>query len=333
MMKLLFVFTGGTIGSTEKNGIIAPDGSKSYKIIDFYEKKYGIDFEYDMLEPYVELSENNTGKNLRELCLSVLDNLDKGYDGIVVTHGTDTLQYSATALAYSLGLSKIPVCIVSANRPIEHEKSNALDNLRGAISFIESGKGRGVFVVYRNDNCKTVCVHRATRLVGVKAFSDDVSSIYDQAYGHFDKNFKFIKNRKYKEKKDVIAPLSAEALGAINSESVLITPYVGMNYPVVSDEVKYVIFNTYHSGTLDTKSCAAIAFFESARERGIKVYAVGVSDGVGYESSELFGSLGITPLPNIAPIAAYVKLWLLESSNLEVDELLLKSLSGDVAIG
>lgn len=329
-MKLLFVFTGGTIGSTEKNGVISVDKSKATGIIKCYEDAYGIDFDYDIIGPYNELSENNTGDNIRKLCLCVSNYIDKGYDGIIVTHGTDTLQYSAAALAYTLGLSKTPVCIVSANRPIEHEKSNALDNLRGAIRFICSRAGKGVFVVYRNDNSKTVRVHRGTRLVGVKAFSDDVSSIGGKVYGRFDKNFKFIKNPKYKEDGDSIAPISAKGLRAVNNKVLFLTPYVGMRYPTLLRGVKYVVFNTYHSGTLDTKSPSAHRFFESARERGIKVYAVGVNGGADYESALLFERLGITPLVNIAPIAAYMKLWLLTNAGIDTCELVSKSLSGDI---
>ena len=206
-MKILFVFTGGTIGSTESGGVISVDKNKATGIVKYYRDAYGIDFDYDVVGPYNELSENNTGVNLRKLCTCVSRSIDKGYDGIIVTHGTDTLQYSAAALGYTLGLSETPVCIVSANRPIENEKTNALDNLRGAIKFIESGEGRGAFVVYRNDNSDTVRMHRATRLVGVKAFSDDVSSIRGEVYGHFDKDFKFIKNPKYGEEEDTVSTL------------------------------------------------------------------------------------------------------------------------------
>ena len=66
-MKLLFIFTGGTIGSTMHGDVISPDGTKSRKIIEAYRDKFGIDFEYDTVEPYTELSENNTGRNIRIL--------------------------------------------------------------------------------------------------------------------------------------------------------------------------------------------------------------------------------------------------------------------------
>ena len=98
-MKILFVFTGGTIGSTlKKDNVISTDSKKAYKIIKAYSKKYAIDFDYDIAEPYTALSENNTGEHIRMLAPCIKGKRDAGYDGISVTHGTDTLQYSASAL-------------------------------------------------------------------------------------------------------------------------------------------------------------------------------------------------------------------------------------------
>ena len=99
-MKLLFIFTGGTIGSTLDGAYISPDRSKAYRLIEAYAEKYGIDFEYDLTEPYTSLSENNTGLQIKALCSSVKASLGQGYDGIIVTHGSDTLQYSAAAVGY-----------------------------------------------------------------------------------------------------------------------------------------------------------------------------------------------------------------------------------------
>jgi L-asparaginase len=49
------------------------------------------------------------------LITTVKENLSSDYDGIIVTHGTDTLGYSAAALAYALGNGTVPVCLVSSN--------------------------------------------------------------------------------------------------------------------------------------------------------------------------------------------------------------------------
>lgn len=329
-MKLLFVFTGGTIGSTQNGGVIAVDENKAYGIINAYSKRYGINFEYDVLEPYTELSEYNTGWHIRELVGCIKKNADKGYDGIIVAHGSDTLQYSAAAIGYCLGLNSLPVCIVASNSPIEVPSSNALDNLHGAISFITQKGGRGAFVVYRNANSNTVRVHRATRLIGPKAYSDDVSSVGSIVYGWLDGDFNFIKNNEYYERADEISTLDEDFLEEFCNHIIVIAPYPAMIYPQVPDSVKYVILNTYHSGTLNTKSRAMLEFLKQAKSKNVKVYLTGVTGGPQYASCKAFESLGIIPIKDISPVAAYVKLWLISSVNKETQGLMELSLGGDI---
>ncbi len=329
-MKILFVFTGGTIGSTLSQNVLSPDTKKSYKIIDEYSNKYAIDFDYDLVEPYTELSENNTGSTIKMLVDCVKDKINDGYDGIIVTHGTDTLQYSASALSYAFGLNCAPICLVASNKPIESEDSNAIDNLHGAIEFIKAKEGKGVFSVYRNAKEDKVFVHRGSRLIASKAYSDDSISIFDSIYGYFDSKFNFVKNSEYKEKSDEVAPLCVDNMQESCEEILLLTPHPGISYPEISDKVKCVVFNTYHSGTLDTKSKSALEFFEKAKEKGVKVFATGVYDGPEYESATVFSSLGIIPVKNLSPISVYVKLWMILLSNREVEDLF-KSLSGDIA--
>ncbi len=330
-MKILFIFTGGTIGSTLHKNVISPDGKKPRKLIEEYNKKFGIDFEYSILEPYLELSENNTGEHIKKLSLCVIDNLDKGYDGIIVTHGTDTLQYSAAALGYAIPSHSIPICIVSANRPLEDKKSNALYNLGAAVSFIKNGYGHGVFVPYKNEKDDFIKVHRATRLVASRAFSDEVASIFDSEFGYFDDNFVFHKNTDYKEAADAMAPLDTSKLCDFSREILFLPTYVGMSYPSLDKDVKYILLSSYHSGTVNTKSQAALEFFKNSKKLGIKVYLTGVSNAPEYESASIFEELGIIPLKNISPIAAYVKLWLVSCNN-KSEKFLGCPLSADILV-
>ena len=328
-MKLLFVFTGGTIGSTQKGDIISPDSAKSYKIISAYEKRYGIDFEYRVTEPYNGLSENNTGEHIRMLAQCLSRAVKGGYDGIIVTHGTDTLQYSAAAIGYAMGLDTVPVCFVSANAPIENGESNGLDNLRGAVDFISQKGGRGVFAVYRNSTEKTVYIHRATRLLESVAFSDRVASAGNIPYGHMDDG-RFIKCPHFCELSDEIAPLSCDRLGEVNESTVVISARPGMRYPEISHGVKYVIVNSYHSGTLDTSSEAARRFYLDARNKGVLVFATGAYGGPMYSSVACFEELGIIAIKGISPVAVYVKLWLADSMGNDPALLMERSLSGDL---
>ena len=329
-MKLLFVFTGGTIGSTQNGNVISADAEKSYRIIDAYKKRYEIDFEYDTAEPYTELSENNTGWHIKRLVSCIKENVNRGYDGIIVTHGTDTLQYSAAAIGYCLGVNTLPICVVSANHPIENENSNAMDNLHGAISFIKQRCGRGAFVVYRNANSDITRVHRATRLIGPKSYSDDVSSVRSIVYGCFDKDFNFKRNNDYFEKEDECAPLDVSKLEEESRKIAIINSYPAMLYPQISESVRYVILNTYHSGTLNTKSQSTVEFLKSAQSKGVTVYATGISDGAQYSSAQAFNELGIIPIKNLSPVSAYVKLWLLSSMKKDLTELMQKSICGDI---
>ena len=328
-MKILFIFTGGTIGSTLNGDYISTEKSKSYNIISSYDKKFGIDFDFDTVEPYTELSENNTGLNIQVLVDCVTENLKKDYDGIIVTHGTDTLQFSASAIAYATGNTSIPICLVSSNFPIENELSNGLHNLHAALLIIKSKLGKGVFVPYRNNDSTEILVHRATRLLSGKAFSDNIESAFNMYYGKFDNDFNYTKNTLYTESQDQIAPLSIKNINEKSGELLWLFPYPGMVYPELNDKVKYVLLNTYHSGTINTKSSSAIRFFENAKSKGVKLFITGITDGPSYDSTKLFDEFCITPIKNIAPVSAYVKLWILTTNGYNETELIHKSIAGD----
>ena len=329
-MKILFVFTGGTIGSIARDGIIGTDGSRPRALLDAYERAYGLSFAYECVEPYTALSENNTGETLRALCTCVAKHKDGGYDGIVVTHGTDTLQYSAAALAYAFADISIPLCLVSANYPIEDARSNAIPNLRGALRFIAEVGTAGVWVAYQNGGEPTK-IHAGTRLLESNAFTDRTQSIFGTHYGVFEGNKPFSRNSAYHALADGIPALGALAFAKEAPHILRIWPYPGMVYPTIGEQVRYILHGSFHSGTVNTVSDEAKRFFAEAKKRNIPVFLTGVSQGDAYESTRAFEALGITPLPASAPIAAYMKLWMLSLTKENVTaEMLTASLAGDI---
>ena len=330
-MKILFLFTGGTIGSTAKGDLIATDARKPYLLLNAYDRRYGLTVEYETAEPYTALSENNTGETLRLLMASVGEHLACGYDGIVITHGTDTLQYSAAALSYAFSDTRVPICLVSSNAPIESPEANGLDNLHGALRFITEVGTPGVWVPYKNRG-EELRIHRGTRLLESIAFSDRVASIHDSFFGTFRDGAAFEKNADYRELPDAIAPMGAVPLPAYCREILILEPYPGKCYPPISEALRYIIHTSYHSGTINTSSDTTRAFFETAKERGVIPFLTGVTSGAAYESTTLFESLGLYPLYNIAPIAVFVKLWMWNTLNPDIPatEMILSSLGGDI---
>ncbi len=309
-MKILIIFAGGTIGSTVKGNYISIDTGKPSILMETYRKSYGMDFEYETRTPYMVLSENNTGKNYVDLVNCILDNINDGYDGIIVAHGTDTLQYSASVLTYALGNNTIPICIVSSNHPIEDRRANGLINLHGAINFIRQKAGKGSFVIYKNGNDTVTKVHRANRLRAGYVYTDRIDSIFDMSYGHFDENDHFVANDDFVDFEGDFEPRGRLNIGPQCDFIYRIYPYVGMVYPKFPKSVKYVLLDSFHSGTIDTASDAALSFYEYCKEKGIQVFITGLGREVSYESTKKYLELGITPLYNISPISAYIKGWL-----------------------
>ena len=141
IMRILVIFTGGTIGSTENGSYVSPDKEKPYKLINMYKKlaiknKGSSSVIFDILTPYEALSENINCNNFRILseCLEKVD--ENAYDGVIITHGTDTLQYTAAFTGYIMAGAQIPIVLVSANYVLEDVRSNGVDNFYYAVEFI-----------------------------------------------------------------------------------------------------------------------------------------------------------------------------------------------------
>lgn len=327
-MKILVIFTGGTIGSCNNNGIISPDCATRYKLIDMY-KSNGGTAEFDTISPYTILSENLNGEYFNLLYNAIKENLNKDYDGIIVTHGTDTLQYTSAMLSYMFGLCNTPVVIVSANYPLDNPDSNGLENFNIAVSFIASKNHKGVFTAYKNE-LESGKIHRASRLQNHLAYDDKIYSIDNMFYGEIINN-KFIKNKSYKEKPDEFHINEIPTISE-NSPVLRIVPYVGMRYPQISENTKAILLDSYHSGTINTSNNELKHFCIKANSLNIPIFLTGNKAGFFYESKELYSELNINTLPPVATISSYIKLWLLCEckENIDLYTTFTKSVGGDL---
>ena len=311
-MKILAVFTGGTIGSSKVDGVISPDCRNSYRLPEMY-NEVDVGVEFTSVQPYNILSENLDGERLTALCECIRSYDLENFDGVIVAHGTDTLQYTSAYLSYVFGLCKTPIVVVSANYPLEDIRSNGFENFRSAIDFIKSGEGKGVFISYTNcgDNSK---IHRASRALPHSSYSDEVYSVSDDFCGEIISG-KFVKNDGFSECDDEIFLADNYRLGK-RSDVIFVKSYVGMVYPEISTDTKAVLLEGYHSGTLNTSGKVFIEFCRNAKQKNVPLFLTGACEGFYYESKTLFDELGIKVLPKASPIAMYMKLWLLNKGNL-----------------
>ncbi len=330
-MKILVIMTGGTIGSVQTEGWITPDETRSYALIDHYMTKHpDSDVCFEATVPFTTLSEQLSHEHLNMLISCVREHKDNGYGGIIITHGTDTLHYTASALGYVFGTNSLPIVLVSSNYPLDDRRANGHRNFAAAVAFIRSQSGKGTFVSYKNPDGVTR-LHRASRLLSHPETSEEVLSLARAPYAVCEDDV-IIKNTAYRRggscEKTYEDAVFHEDAGVL---TILMRP--GEVYAYDLDRVKAVLIRPYHSGTLHTESVNFRAFCERARQKNIPLFVTDVSKGSSqYESAKLFDDLGLTVLPLSAFVPMYTKLWLAVSLGEDVKEFALTPLAEEFIV-
>ncbi|MFA9518443.1 Glu-tRNA(Gln) amidotransferase subunit GatD [Halopenitus sp. H-Gu1] len=109
------------------------------------------------------LSENMDPSIWRELARAVHEEIEAGADGVVVMHGTDTMQYSAAALSFMLE-TPVPIVFTGSQRSADRPSS---DNVMNAVCAVEAAKSdcAEVLVCMHADESDRACaLHRGTRV-------------------------------------------------------------------------------------------------------------------------------------------------------------------------
>lgn len=109
------------------------------------------------------LSENMTPEVWTDLAEAVHEEIDKGADGVVVMHGTDTMQYTAAALSFTLD-TPVPVVFTGSQRSADRPSS---DNVMNAVCAVEAAKAdhsEVLVCMHENESDDTCALHRGTRV-------------------------------------------------------------------------------------------------------------------------------------------------------------------------
>ena len=253
--RICVIFTGGTIGSFVCDGVVELSPARSL-LIEKYRNRFGGAIEFDELRPLNILSENMQPDDLETManCIRGVDT--SKYDGIILTHGTDTLCFTANYLSQIFCDIKIPLVLVSALYPIDDERSRGIENFAGAVTFIESVDYGGVFVSFENhsENCK---IHLASRLISATQILGEYESILNVYYGQI-KGWRFVynqnpRNPSQSELRRPRIPCDAQKLCTdlvtIQAHSLLNFDYYRFN----EVKPKAVMVQLYHSGTVCTE--------------------------------------------------------------------------------
>jgi glutamyl-tRNA(Gln) amidotransferase subunit D len=164
--KVALISTGGTIASKidyRTGGVHAAlSANELYASVPELANRALIDPEV-LLSEY---SENLRPKHWTMIAEKVAEKIKTDrYMGIVVSHGTDTMHYTAAALSFALQKLPVPVVLVGAQRSSDRPSSDAALNLLSATIFATESKYAGIFVaMHAGTSDDTVAFHVGTRV-------------------------------------------------------------------------------------------------------------------------------------------------------------------------
>ncbi|OOM09291.1 asparaginase [Clostridium saccharobutylicum] len=172
MKNILLLSTGGTIASAPTENGLAPaiHSDNILSLLDSVLYNYKVTTK-DILSLD---SSNIQPEEWKVIAQSIYENCNK-YDGIVITHGTDTMAYTASILSFMLPNIPIPVVITGSQLPLLNPLTDGIENLRCAFAMAAS-ETPGIFLAF---NRKVILGSRAVkvRTTGFDAF-ESVNSPY-----------------------------------------------------------------------------------------------------------------------------------------------------------
>lgn len=165
MKKIVFMTTGGTIASAQGSEGLQPS-MESGELLS-YLGRHEEDIAIECID-LLQLDSSNMQPEEWRLIAQRIALEAPMCDGIVLTHGTDTLGYTSSALSFMLRNIPIPVVLTGSQLPLNHHLSDGVDNIRCAFAMAESGYP-GVYVAF---NRKVILGSRAVKVktMGFDAF-------------------------------------------------------------------------------------------------------------------------------------------------------------------
>lgn len=338
--KVALISTGGTIASKidyRTGGVRAAlSASELYASVPELASFASVDPEVLMSE----YSENLTPVHWAAIAEKVAEKIKTGnYAGIVVSHGTDTMHYTAAALSFALQNLPVPVVLVGAQRSSDRPSSDAALNLVGATAFAARAGVAGVFVaMHATTSDDAVAVHVGTRVrKNHTSRRDAFESIGTVPVA-------FVKNGAIEMQQDSgvrLMPREARELkvsARFDSRVALLKYYPGFD-PALIDHVaatgcKAVILEGTGLGHVNRNCFPAL---RNAVEKSVAVFMTsqciwGRVRMTVYDTGRDLLDIGVVPLSDMISEAAVAKaMWTLANSPEDIKKKMQENVAGEIS--
>ncbi len=318
---------GAIVGTESENGeVVAGDPSEILRLVEAG-GHFGKKVAFEEGEVGRILSEEITPADWARLACDLDEHLRSGRaSGIVVTHGTDTLAYTASLVFWLFPKPPVPIVLAASLSTPSREGSDAIPTLRKAIQTAAEGTP-GVYVVFgakvfspvnlkfermtadgfRNWNMKKLC-HTSGALFEELPLAGD------------------------REK------LQARLEAAINS-TLIIRVYPGMRgdhlIELMDRGVKNFVIELYDTGTANLRDSpySLRKVFLAAREKGVHFFCTSQQEGMvdfsRYASSHELWREGAIPMGPLTTESAWTKLVVCSAFSETEDEMLARMEQGN----
>ncbi|MDE1842897.1 MAG: Glu-tRNA(Gln) amidotransferase subunit GatD [Thaumarchaeota archaeon] len=315
--KILLLSTGGTIASRidYRTGAVTPALTAAELNASVPELAKISNIDAEVL--FSEYSENL----LPEHWIKIAEKLDSyaksDYIGIIVAHGTDTMQYTASALAFSLSGFPKPIVLVGSQRSSDRPSSDAASNLIAATRFLVNSHSSGIFVVMHNNSSDDeIACNWATRVRKNHTSRRDAFKTVGGPPAYIVKSETIEKDKLFEVPQRKYTPRIK-----FDDKVLLIKYYPGLNSKIVD----YAIDSGYRGIIIEGTGLGHVGktmyqAIENAKKRGLFIGMTsqcidGMVRMTVYDSGRDLLNLGVVPLGNMLPETALVKaMWALANS-------------------
>ena len=311
-MNILLILTGGTIACKTVNSTMNPTAQNACDILRMYKTKNpNCDINFSVEQPFTILSENYTAETYNMLINFISAVKLSDYDGVIITHGSDTLSYTSALVGMLMRNTDIPVLITAADYPLDNPCSNGFSNFSVCVEFIRKNLLCGVFTVYGEKN-KPV-VYLSTRICEADPLKDRFSPFGDGVIAEFENgsiiNFNTALAEKLKNKK--FSDNFFKKMPFIKNDILLIKNYPDQNFSFYNiSEAKAVVIYMYHSATACTtgENTSICRFIERCNTEKVPVYLASFKHRKEkYATSSEIEKYNADKLFNISKECAYIK--------------------------
>lgn len=338
--KVVMVSTGGTIVSKVdyETGAVKPALS-TQELVEWIPEITDIAY-IDMVEISRIFSEDMTPSIWGRIAENVYKYMVKGYDGIVVAHGTDTMGYTAAALAFAIRNKPVPIVLVGSQRSSDRPSTDSAMNLKAA--FLTAAYARfaeSVVVMHGETSDSYALAHRGTKVRKMHTSRRDAfQSINDKPLAIIYPDKKEIKiigriiEYRDKNKEPILE-------NKFDEKVVLLKIYPGIDPEIID----FFIDRRYHGIVIEGTGLGhtpqrLIESIKRAVEEGIPVVMTsqclfGRINMHVYSTGRKLLSVGVIPGSDMLPETAFVKLsWVLGKTRdlNEVRKLMLTDIAGEI---